>query len=287
LQPPVSATADKVYFRDGDNKIRYLTPAGQTGDVTTVPGNASTVSFFSISPDDEKISVLVEDFTQASTIGLRLYVEDLNGGGHHAEIYSTTTPKAQSGTTLWPMGWHRGLLVLALIAACTNDPPRDARPTEWHVSSAATGDRVATIKGGCALSRWPSPAGVACVDRFGAVVSVYDWEATLTASMALVYTGDVWHSGVSPSGQNIFYTSREYSCDLCPANETAVNRSFRQSGGTWAQQTDTPPACLWIDDNHMLTRDAVIAVQQDNPTVPIYTKLTVRGSCAGRFPGTL
>src|SRR5665213_1104619 len=76
LEPPVSASDDKVYYRDGNTNIKFLTPDGKTGDVTTVPGSATTVSFFSVSPDDMRIAVLVEDLTPASTINLSLYVED-------------------------------------------------------------------------------------------------------------------------------------------------------------------------------------------------------------------
>jgi hypothetical protein len=107
LAPPVSATSDRIFYRDGDTKIRYLTPDGHSADVTTVPGSATSVSFFSVSPDDQHIAVLVEDVSPATTIGLRLYVEDLQGGGHHADIYSTTIEK--SGNTLWPMAWYGGL----------------------------------------------------------------------------------------------------------------------------------------------------------------------------------
>jgi hypothetical protein len=48
LAPPVSASNSKVYFRDGDTKIRFLTSDGNVGDATTVPGGATTVSFFSV-----------------------------------------------------------------------------------------------------------------------------------------------------------------------------------------------------------------------------------------------
>src|SRR6266849_8444776 len=68
LETPVSATSDNVFYRDGDTKIRYLTPAGETGDATTVPGSATTISFFSVSPDDQRIAVLVEDFSQSTFI---------------------------------------------------------------------------------------------------------------------------------------------------------------------------------------------------------------------------
>jgi len=93
LQPPVSASDNKVYYRDGNTKIKFLTPDGQTGDVTTVPGSATKVSFFSVSPDDSRIAVLVEDLTPTSTIKLSLYVEDLIGHTNHKVIFTNTVPK--------------------------------------------------------------------------------------------------------------------------------------------------------------------------------------------------
>src|ERR1700720_1518415 len=96
VQPPaVSATTDEVYFRDGDNKIREVVPPGSAADVTTVPGGPTTVSFFSVSPDDQRIAVLVEDLSAATSISERLYVEDLRGGGHHSDIYTTTATKGK------------------------------------------------------------------------------------------------------------------------------------------------------------------------------------------------
>src|ERR1700694_115595 len=38
--PPVSASNDAGYFRDGDNKIRQGGPAGRAGDVATAPAGA-------------------------------------------------------------------------------------------------------------------------------------------------------------------------------------------------------------------------------------------------------
>jgi hypothetical protein len=100
LQPPVSASDNKVYYRDGNTKIKFLTPDGQTGDVTTVPGSATKVSFFSVSPDDTRIAVLVEDLSPSTTIKLSLYVEDLTGHTHHAVIFTNTVPKFKNATTL-------------------------------------------------------------------------------------------------------------------------------------------------------------------------------------------
>ncbi len=133
--PPVSASGHQVYFRDGDTRIRRLTPPTGSTDVTTVPGGSTQVSFFSVSPDDQRIAVVVEDISAATTISLRLYVEDLVGHGHHADIYTTTQPKGKTGTTLWPMGWHGGALVLAVVVhrplppASSSSGPGPTRPS--------------------------------------------------------------------------------------------------------------------------------------------------------------
>jgi hypothetical protein len=275
LQPPVSASADKVYFRDGDTKIRYITPSGQSGDATTVPGSATLISFFSVSPDDQRIAVVVEDLSAASTISLRLYVEDLSGGGHHADIYSTTTPNGKTATTLWPMGWHEGLLVLALVTACTFEPAGLA-PSEWHVSDAVTAARRVTIGGNCILSYWPSPAGVACVDNgTNLQATAYDWTGKVTASIPV--TSSDYQSGLSPSGAHVFFATGHGVG--APAPSTRVfTVGAGQSGGTVAGHS----ACLFIDEGHLLAPDAVIS----SPSGAV-KPLPAGGICAGRFPGGL
>ncbi len=293
LQPPVSASADRVYFRDGDTNIRYIMPSGLKGDATTVPGGATTVSFFSVSPDDSRIAVVVEDFAAAGSIALRLYVEDLNGGGHHADIYSTTIFADAGGQTLWPMGWHQGQLVLALITACSNEPA-DVAPTEWHVADASTGKRLATIKGSCGvLSDWPSPSGVACLDHALWGTTVFNWAGKLTATtVANSYNSGVAlrQTGLSPSGQRIFWATESFgTCDhSCLPYHTDINVIFRQGYQRFATQHDWPPACLWIDEAHLLGPNTVLAVSLVNGSATIAaTELANRGQCAGRYPGGL
>ena len=70
VPPPVSASDDKVYYRDGDTQIRFIAPDGTSGAVTSVPGGTARVSFFSVTPDDRRIAVLAEDFTPATMIEL-------------------------------------------------------------------------------------------------------------------------------------------------------------------------------------------------------------------------
>ena len=279
LQPPVSASSTRVYVRDGDTKIRYVTPDGQTGDATTVPGGPSKVSFFSVSPDDQRIAVLVEDLSPSTSISLTLYVEDLTGKANHAVIFTSSAPKLKNGTTLWPMGWHQGQLVLAVFPPCTFEPAGLA-PTEWHVSNATTAVRVATIgKNKCVPSYWPSPAGVACIDVTKHQASIYDWAGKV--GLGVSTTADDFQSGLSPSGQSVFFTPGLGIGTPPPATRIVTLGSGRTAGASGHE------ACLWIDESHLLAPDAVITLSPAASVPPSVTALPASGVCAGRFPGDL
>ncbi|MEO8744716.1 MAG: hypothetical protein ABI334_02855 [Candidatus Dormiibacterota bacterium] len=283
--PPVSASNDEVYFRDGDTKIRMLVPPGGAADVTTVPGGPNTISFFSVSPDDKSIAVLVEDVSGATAISLSLYVEDLHGGGHHTVIYTSTTPKGKNGTTLWPMGWHAGALVLAVVPACTFQPA-GITPTEWHVASTANGTRLATIKANaCTLSFWPSPAGVGCVGGGGAT-TLYDWTGKVLSATGPPTPSDAYQqSAVSPAGNSAFWASGAAVGTAPPATQI-----LQLGPGPYAS-VQGHAACIWIDEDHLLAPDAVIQFPAETPgnlqVTAAVTALTASGVCAGRFPGGL
>jgi hypothetical protein len=285
LQPPVSATTDKVFFRDGDTNIRWLTPDGQTGDATTVPGGLSKISFFSVSPDDQRIVVLVEDLSPATTISLSLYVEDLIGHANHSLIYTSTAPKLKNGNTLWPMGWHQGELVLAVWPPCTFEPA-GLVPTAWHVSNATAG-RLVTIGGnGCIPSDWPSPKGVMCLDLGKHQATVYDWAGT-TGGVNLTQPDD-FESGLSPAGISIFFTPGAGAGAPPPAT-----RIVTRGGPGPRASVSGHAACLWIDEDHLMAPDAVIGFPSakvgstDGPVPTTVTALPASGVCAGRFPGGL
>jgi hypothetical protein len=283
MEPPVSATHDLVFFRDGDTKIRSLTLAGHTADVTTVPGGPGIASFFSVSPDDQRIAVAVQDFSASDTIKLRLYVEDLHGGGHHLDIYTASVAKT-GGTTVWPMGWHDGSLVLAVMPACSPSLV-GLSPVAWHVVDAATANRQASIDASSCgtLSMWPSPAGVLCGQPNG--TGVYGWSGREVVG---INSGPcvLGENGLSPSGARYFYSSSSAGCGGQPAGSfTRIEGgSSNEAGGG-----DTPwhAACLWIDNDHLLAPDSVITASSGQ-YVPAQVKLLpVVGTCAGRFPGDL
>jgi hypothetical protein len=284
LQPPVSATDHQVYFRDG-GKIRLVVAPNDAQDVTTVPNSATVVSFFSVSPDDRRIAVVVVDVTSATVLSTRLYVEDLRGGTHHADIYSTSASKTGNPTTLWPMGWHGGNLVLAVVHACTFEPV-GLSPLEWHVSSAATAARVATIKStnSCVLSTWPTAGGVACVQPGGAT-TLYDLSGKTLGVTGPGTSFDGQDSSLSPHGHSVFF-----STGVGIGVTTPATRLVQLGPGPYATLSGYA-ACLWIDEDHLLAPNAVISFASETPgNVQVtagVTALPQSGVCAGRFPGGL
>ena len=282
---PVSASNSHVYFRDGST-IRMVVPPNTSVAVTAVPDSSKVVSVFSVRPDDQKIAVVVIDVSSPTTITTRLYVEDLVGGGHHADIYAASTTKSVTATTLWPMGWHQGNLVLAVAPACTTSLLLG--PTEWHVSSPVTAKRVATIKSsGCQLSLWPSPVGVACAQGSGPT-TLYDWGGTV-----LGVTGPgvsdlaVAGTGLSPAGQSIYFSG-------------GSTRIVQLGPGPYATVEGTE-VCGWIDEDHLLSTTSVVKFPAETPgNVQVTATATPlpqsaqpdpstpqTSGCAGRFPGGL
>ena len=269
VPPPVSASDDKVYYRDGDTQIRFIAPDGTSGAVTSVPGGTARVSFFSVTPDDRRIAVLAEDFTPATMIEWRLYVEDLRGG-HRIDLSSGTIHKSESDTTMWPVGWHQGQLVVAVVPACS--PAPIYHPAAWRVLDASTGAEVARIDTGSCYSRLiPSPAGVLCFDAVNLDSRRYDWSGNMTSHQGQPFQSLKESPQLSPSGEDYF---------------------LDRDGDWWAQVWSggsgmrTPikgrPACQWINDTAIMSPDSVIAY----PSAAV-TALGLVGECAGRLPGGL
>src|SRR5439155_22935480 len=75
---PVSTSNSRAYFMDAPGLVRFIAPNGDAGSATTVPaGTASRPSIFAVSPDDQRVAVVVVDYN-ASGARTKLYVEDLN-----------------------------------------------------------------------------------------------------------------------------------------------------------------------------------------------------------------
>src|SRR5258708_380396 len=174
LPLPISASDDRAYYMDAQGVVRFLTVQGESGRATTVPVGGGRRSMFAVSPDDQRIAVIVSDFTSAGA-AIKLYVEDLNGGTNHADIYSQA-----NAFSLWPIGWHgTDNLVVAKVPACTQGGgPFSASPLELHVVDPATAVRHFTLGGPtCVVAGAASPAGRV-------------WEGTSTSLLKhLTWTG--------------------------------------------------------------------------------------------------
>jgi hypothetical protein len=105
--PYVNASNSRVYYLDGDSRIRWLKADGTTGAAETVPGGPEVHATFAVTPDDSRIAVALLDYS-VYPVRLTLYVEDI-GGAHHSVIFTSTDHY------VWPVAWHAGQLVVAYL----------------------------------------------------------------------------------------------------------------------------------------------------------------------------
>ena len=264
--PPVSASDTRVYFQDAQGDVNFLSPNGETGLATHVPIGATVRSMFAVSPDDRRIAVVEDTFVAGGATTI-LYVEDLNGGTNHVKIFTET-----GAYTLWPIGWHDGLLVVAKVASCTQGGgPFCCGPLELHVVDPATGFRRYTVGGtGCVIAGTASPAGVTC-------------ENTSTYSQATVLN---WTGG----GDRTYPIQGPEFAYLSPdGNSVAlVDNANNDTTFAGAKQTLSMVACGWIDSTHVIAGgDTQQQALVGDVTSGALTPVAAQGTCGGRIPGGL
>jgi hypothetical protein len=266
VPPPVSTSDTRVYFMDAQGIVRFLAPNGDAGRATTVPIGAAQRSMFTVSPDDQRIAVIVDDFTSSGAT-TRLYLEDLNGGGNHVDVFS------ESGAyTLWPTGWHgTNNLVVAKVPACTQGGgPFSAGPQEFHVVDPRTALRRFTVGGPpCVIAGPPSPAGAVCEDTAAfAQANVVSWTGTTSRSLTIAGPTLAY---LSPNGSQVA---------LVGSAGTVIQESSRQFAGM--------QACGWIDDTHVFSGgDTQLQPRVGDVTNGNVVPIAAQGDCAGRIPGGL
>jgi hypothetical protein len=262
---PVSTSNSRLYFMDGQGTVYYLSPSGDTGKATSVPaGTASRRAMFAVSPDDQRIAVIVNDYS-AGGASTRLYVEDLTGGGNHLDVYTQSGAK-----TLWPIGWHgTNNLVLAVVPSCTQGGgPFCCGIQEFHVVDPATAARRFTIGNvtSCPIVGPASPAGDICWD--GTQSKVLNW--TADTIRAYPQQGPALQF-LSPNGNLV-------------AVVTDGGTTMRGSSAAFTGLF----ACGWIDDTHILAggdsqHQPRVADVGSKSQIPV----AAQGDCAGRLPGGL
>jgi hypothetical protein len=263
VSPPVSMSNGRVYYMDALGVVRYLAPNGDAGRATTVPIGPTRRSMFAVSPDDQRIAVVVDDFT-ATGAATRLYIEDLNGGGHHAEIFGET-----GAFTLWPTGWHgTNNLIVAKVPSCTQGGgPGSAGPQEFHVVDPVTAFRRFTVGGpGCLIAGAPSPAGAVCESDVQA--TVLTWTAATLRTFAIQGFTPAY---LSPNGSQVATVVN---------GDTVIQESSKTFPGM--------QACGWIDDAHVFSGgDAQRQPRVGDLTTGNVVPIAAQGDCAGRLPGGL
>jgi hypothetical protein len=265
LPLPISTSDDRAYYMDAQGVVRFMTVQGETGRATTVPVGGGRRSMFAVSPDDQRIAVVVSDFT-ASGVSLRLYVEDLNGATNHLDIYSST-----GAFGLWPIGWH-GVdnLVVAKVPSCAQGGgPFCCGPLELHVVDPATAFRRYTLGGpDCVIAGAPSPSGVACEVTAGyTTLRKLGWTAGVLGTFAINGAAPAY---ISPDGQVV-------------ALVAGTTTKFQGATKTLSMQ-----ACGWIDSTHVISGgDVQQQPRIGNVTTGAVVPVAVQGTCAGRLPGGL
>lgn len=263
---PISASNTRVYYMDAGGVVRFLTPNGDSGRATSVPTGASTRSMFSVSPDDTRIVVIVEQFKTGGA-STRMYIEDLNGGGNHIELYT------ESGSYgLWPIGWHGSMVVVAKVPTCTQGGgPACCGPIEYHVVDASTAVRSVTMGSSTCqvFVGYPVPAGGVC--STSAQINVLDWAGNTTRSYS---ASGQWLAYLSPSGSQVAQVTFGASTDTLILGADRVFKGLQ--------------ACGWIDDTHLLAGgDLQHQARVADVTTGMLAPTAALGACAGRLPGGL
>ena len=198
-----SASRTRLYYLDG-SEVRFLAPDGSTGLATKIALGPTEQPGFAVSPDDASIAVSVFSYTlvsgppaSATYKGMRLYVEDLHGGGHHVDIFSSTT------VAEFPIGWTSGRLILAVsgpnCCRARTINPYDA--TSYHVVDPATGTRLASL---CEVGAGPEgpvePAGVICMKTEPEFLR---WDASHFLAPAAISDPTPFLNALSPDGTRV------------------------------------------------------------------------------------
>src|ERR1700680_322243 len=203
LMSSTSASTTRLYYLYAGSEVRFLLPDGSSGTATQIAVGANQQAGFSVSPDDTKIAVTIFNYSAppaqgppvGAYAGMRLYVEDVQGGGHHAEIFSSTT------LAEFPIGWVGGRLVMAVgeptcCQALTLNP---YAATSYHIVDPATGNRLVSLCDGGTPLGPVTTAGLICNTGPG---SFTRWDGGPIPAPAAM-TPSAYLNALSPDGTRI------------------------------------------------------------------------------------
>jgi hypothetical protein len=267
--PVVSASDTRLYYLDGDSDVRFLERDGRSGSATRLPGGPRVQAGFAISPDDRRIAVTAVDLSTVPHT-MRLYVEDMNGGGNHVDL-----PQVQ-GTTVWPVGWHGGQLVVAVGSPPTQSTAANPYGTfaGYQLVDGATGGRLGGLA--CNPAGPLTPAGSACLVG-GAPLAVLDLAGRSRALAGA--PASIVSAAEAPDGRRVAF--------CCDGGQLRL-WDLRDDSVTGLGPADSP-AYGWIDATHLLISDAPaqhprVMDVATGASLPVAAGL---GRVVGRLPGGL
>jgi len=263
--PVVSASATRVYYLDGDARVRSLAPNGTTAIVATVPGGPRAHAAFAVSPDDRRIAVSVLDYS-GRVPRMRLYTQGL-ASATQSDIFTS------SQVYEWPIAWRNGALVLAILRGGAYVQNTAANPYDafdgYHVVDATSGTRLATL---CPAGVSVGPvvaAGTMCVPNAG---QPYVQDLT-GATHPFVGAGD--NAVLAPDGSRVA-ASDGHSLFLLDATGRRTTLKAQGLPQGWIDATH-----LLISAGYGVTEPLSILNVRDGARVP----LAIKGQFVGTLPG--
>lgn len=256
VMPFTSASSTRLYYLTNGPEVGFLTPGGNQGIVGPIPLFPYEEVGFAVSPDDQRIAVSVFTYSSADPDakyeGMRMYVEDLVGGGHHVDIFTSPT------VAEFPIGWVGGNLVVAVSQpfCCAAPLANPYGADSYHIVDPATGRRLRSICSTTAPPQGPvEPIGVLC-----GLQTFQHWDGTPFSPPAVVPDPGADRVALSPDGSAVLYGGSPVQV-IRGVNEFALDESG--------------VACGWVDARH------VVVATPNN----IYWLLDARTGVGAEVPG--
>jgi hypothetical protein len=244
--PEVSVANGRVYYLDGDQTVRYLSPDGATGTFATVPGSTTAHAAFAVSPDATRIAVGVLTYQGNAATVTSLYVHNVASGNQQDVSHP-------SSELAWPVAWHGTDLVLGVSAGAFTQQGLVLNPyaaAAYHVVDPATSSRVASIGGpdfvsACEVTGLLVTPGTACVHQTASQASelwLLSWSGARIDTIAFPRQSATAALGPDQSAVAI-------CCDGTKAVVVARGRGS-QTATALKGSFDSWPC--WIDGQHVL-----------------------------------
>jgi len=273
----VSASSSRLYFLDGPSRLRYLTPDGVSATVRDLSVGSGERVAFAVSPDDLRIAVAVIDVVAPSN-SVRLYIEDLGGGGHRDLLTSRSR-------VFWPVGWRGPQLVIGTREDRCPVCDTFYFPSGYVVVDPNTGAGVVELcTGGTQqdLTRNATAAGVLCVknrgpqDGFRVDTVVVGWDGS-----ERVVPMHCWAQGgaLSPNGELV--ADMEYR----PCREghlRIIDRAGRSAAPTGLPDEGRPGG--WVDDQNLVYRATNDRLMVVNVVTAKVSPLEAEGTFVANLP---